>query len=275
MTDLRWTEESVLQLLAKRIEGYLTRTSQLNVLPAWSLKAPDADYRFVELAFENNMRWGKSIRPAHVILNTLSKNRPRWVIELCKAAGKRAQQLKHARITRDDITAELAAYGRKRIEDTVAEFRSQCPEIGEILSAFRKAKEEMSTSELFGLLRNKILNHFRPRIVGVMGAAQATDVANFLFEIGFIFGRQDLDANRYIHINFSERPDLLKSRTNLDDGLRWEIHPIFRQALGVRDVEGKEPGPSLKEFGSIVKEPEQKRSPKTHKVKAGLKPKDK
>jgi hypothetical protein len=32
----------------------------------------------------------------------------------------------------------------------------------------------------------------------------------------------------------------LKARTNLDTGLIWEIHPVFRQALEMRDAEGRE-----------------------------------
>jgi hypothetical protein len=219
MTDLRWEEGSVLQLLAKRIEGYLTRTAQLEVLASRSLNGLDRDHALVELAFQSKMRSGKSVRPAHVILNTLSKHRPRWVIELCKAAGKHATQTQNSKITRDDIFAELAAFGGRRIQDT---------ELQEILAAFRRAKEEMSTDELFTVINNKVLNHLKPRIVGVMGAATARDVAAFLFEIGFIFGRKDFEDGGYEHIGFSERPHLLKSRTNIDDGLRWEIHPVYR-----------------------------------------------
>lgn len=268
VTDLRWEEESVLQLLAKRIEGYLTRTAQIEVLASRSLNGPDRDYALVELAFQNTMRWGKHVRPAHVILNTLSKHRPRWVIELCKAAGKHATQAQSAKIGRDDIFAELTAFGERRIQDTVAEFRSQCAELQEILAAFRRAKEEMSTDELFTVINNKVLNHLKPRIVGVMGDAGARDVAAFLFEIGFIFGRKDFEEGGYEHIGFSDRPHLLKSRTSIDDGLRWEIHPVYRQALEVRDVEGKEPGQPSREIGHTVQIAETKRQPKVHKIKS-------
>lgn len=263
MIDLQWTEESVLQLLAKRIEGYLTRTSQLDQLSARQLDEAYRDYNLVDLAFEGQMKWGKGVRPPHVVLNTLSKHRPRWLVELCKVAGKRAKRLNHARINRDDIFAELATFGERRIQDTVAEFRSQCPEIQDILASFRRTQEEMSTAELFSLINNKVLNHLKPNIVGVMGNAQARDVASFLFEIGFMFGRLDLPDGKYEHITFSERPHLLKSRTNIDDGLRWEIHPIFRQALEVRDVEGKEPGPARKANSN---QPVQKRVPRKFKV---------
>lgn len=271
--DLHWTEASVLQLLAKRIEGYLTRTGQLTLLPQRLLEGPDRDFELVELAFQGSMRWGRSRRPPHVILSTLSKHRPRWVVELCKVAGRHARQAQHAHITSEDIFAELTAFGERRIQDTVAEFRSQCPELEEILAAFRRAREEMSTAELFTLINNKVLNHLAPRIVGVMGAASATDVAAFLFEIGFIFGRNDLEGGGYEHIGFSQRPSLLKSRTSIDDGLRWEIHPVYRQALEVRTVEGKEPGQPAKEVGHTMQGHEQKRLPKTHKVGTVLKPK--
>jgi hypothetical protein len=274
MIDLSWTDRSVLQLLAKRIEGYLTRTSQINLLSTEFLQGPDGDYYFVELVFEGPMQWGWSRRPPHIILNTLSKHRPRWLVELCKVAGRQAQRANHNRITRDDILAELSAFGVRRIQDTVAEFRSQCPEIEEIIASFRRVREEMSTDELFSLIKNKVLNHLQPHIIGVMGTAHARDVAAFLFEIGFIYGRLDLDNGRYVHISFSERPHLLKSRTSIDDGLRWEIHPVFRQALEVRDIEGKELVLATNELdGEINIEPEQKRGSKTFKVKADTKTK--
>jgi hypothetical protein len=34
---------------------------------------------------------------------------------------------------------------------------------------------------------------------------------------------------------YSDNPTLLHSRTNLDDGAKWEIHPVFREHLNLRN----------------------------------------
>lgn len=143
-------------------------------------------------------------------------------------------------IDRADIFKELTAFGKRRIQDTIAEFRSQCPEVEELLAAFMRGNEEYSTAELLSLIEKKILSHLKPKIFGIIGSAGAMDVAAFLFEIGFFFGRRERDDGHYDHITFSDRPSLLRSRTAINDGLRWEIHPAFRTALEMRDPSGYE-----------------------------------
>jgi hypothetical protein len=72
-----------------------------------------------------------------------------------------------------------------------------------------------------------------------MGQPRPVDVAAFLFQIGFLSARRNLEDGGYEHLTFADKPDLLRARTNLDDGVRWEIHPVFRQALQMRDAQGR------------------------------------
>jgi len=238
--DLRWDESSIRQLLAKRIEGALMRSgswdgfTRTNPVNSWQ-----RERKLIKAVLDDPMSWGKSVRPPHVLLYTLSKHRPRWVIELCKLAGRSAVEAERSRIARDDIFEHLETFGRRRIEDTVSEFRAQCPEVQELIAAFNREGEQFSTAELTTLIKRKILNHVNPQIVGVV-APRPIDVAAFLFQVGFIFGREELPNDEYRHISYSERPHLLSARTSLDEGLSWEIHPVFRQALELRDVAGKE-----------------------------------
>jgi hypothetical protein len=160
------------------------------------------------------------------------------MIELAKTAGIKAVKNKHSKINRHDIFEVLDVFGKKRVEDTIAEFRSQCPEVGELLSAFSRENEELSTDELIQIINTKILSHTSPNITGCIGKSTALDVAAFLFEIGFIYARRDFFDGSYEHISFSDKPALLKSRTNVDSGFKWEIHPVYRQALEIRDSSG-------------------------------------
>jgi hypothetical protein len=173
----------------------------------------------------------------------LSKHRPRWAIELSKAAARSAAKKNRSRIGRDDIFENLGSFGRRRIEDTCAEFHSQCPQIDELIGAFARGGEQFKTDDLLKAIENRILTHLSPQIVGVPGKSSARDVAAFLFQVGFFFGRREHSDGGYEHVGFAEQPALWQSRTDLDRGLSWEIHPVFRQALEIRDAAGQEYAP--------------------------------
>lgn len=240
-TDLRWSEDSIRSLIALRIEAYFRRHDrwpQDSGLPSANQKTTHQDP--ISLVFESPMQWGKSTRPPHVLIATLSKYRPRWAIELCKVSADAANKKHHDRISRSDIFENLDAFGRRRLEDTCAEFRSQCEQVEELIDVFNRGNEQYKTDELLKLITNRILEHLEPKIFGVVGRASARDVAAFLFEAGIFFGRRNLSNGEYQHISFPERPSLWKSRVDFDQGLAWEVHPVFRQALEIRDSEGRE-----------------------------------
>ena len=244
MLDLAWSVEMAARMLAARVKGYLTRTEQhakLNEISNSFSRTTRIDRELIRLAFDDPISWGKEQRPPIVPLFTLSKHRPRWLVELSKVAAKVATARGKPRIGRDEILTDYTAFSQRRMHDTIAEFRSYCPEVGEILSAFHRAKEEMATDELMTVIDRNVLSHLSPRLPEAPGGrAKPRDVAAFLFQIGFFYGRRDLPEGGYQHVTFSEQPTLFASRVNPDQGLRWEIHPVFRQALEIRDSRGFE-----------------------------------
>jgi hypothetical protein len=121
----------------------------------------------------------------------------------------------------------------------VAEFRSQCPEIEDLLTAFVGQPEWFSTANLISTINNRILQSVQPKIAGITGKASAQEVASFLFQIGFLTARKDLPSGDYEHLAFADNPRLLSARTNLDQGYSWEVHPVFRQALKLKNVREK------------------------------------
>ena len=241
VSDLHWSEHDIRTMLARRIEAHWERKGVLEQnLRGLPLSDWQRDKEVIAAVFGRRIEWGGSIRPAHVVLYTLSKHRPRWVIELCKFGAQRAIQQGRNSITREDLFFRLAEFGGHRMQDTIAEFGPQCPEVGELIGAFAGEKEQFSTAELMGVIERKVLTHLAPTIVGVVGRVTAREVAHLLFEIGFIFPREDFPDATYRHVPFAEKPSLLRSRTALDEGMLWEIHPVFRQALGMRDELGQE-----------------------------------
>ncbi|WP_349927486.1 hypothetical protein ABJ384_11670 [Acinetobacter sp. A1-4-2] len=242
MVDIRWGHQDITKLLAKRIQGYLERTDQWNIFS--NQLSDDLDKRnnqLISLVFEEDMKWGTNnrTRPASIVLATLSRYRPRWLVELCKESAKSLSS-NSEKITFSIIDNELEDFGKRRIDDTIAEFVSQCPNIEEIIVAFSKQNERYTTSELLKLIDNRILNHINLKIFGVIGTPNNREVAHFLYQIAFITARQDNEDGSYDHISFEKNPSLLKSRTNVDDGMLWEIHPVFRQALHLKNVETKQ-----------------------------------
>lgn len=242
--DLTWTNDQFRYLLANRVTAYLTRTNQWSyVFPSLPKLPALKEQALVAMIFNDPMPWGggSNKRPPSTVLWTLTGHRPRWLIELCKEAGKSAGSRGSDKIFWEDIEAQLPAFGRKRIEDTVAEFKSQCPQIEELLGAFARQNDLYSTDELLKTVHNRIINAFIPKLVGVVGNTTDLDVAHFLFQIGFISGRRDYGEHRgYDHVVYRDNPTLLKSRTNIDEGLRWEINPVFRDVLSLRIISDKQ-----------------------------------
>jgi len=183
------------------------------------------------------MPWGREkVRPPAIVLYTLARHRPRWLVELWKVSAAAAVKARREKINFDDIQKELEAFGKRRIEDSVAEFRSQCPELEELLVAFVSQPERFTTDELIKAIQNRVLQAVHPRIVGLLGTPSPREVAHFLFQIGFLTARRDLGNDEYEHLSYADNPTLLNARTNVDQGHSWEIHPVFRQALKLKNA---------------------------------------
>lgn len=229
-TKLTWSESQMRQMLARRIEGYLTRTAAIAGLPL----PPQGDARdnyFISLLFESPVKWAHKSRPIHVPLYTLSAHRPRWLIELCKVSADRAANERRRKITLEDISEEMVEFGQNRRTDVVAEFRPQCAELKDMFDAFHGQREIYSKDQLYELIETRILAKFTPNIAGLSGRARVSDVASFLFEVGLFFGRKEADDGSYEHISYTQRPNMFKSALGPQADLQWEIHPVFRSAL--------------------------------------------
>ena len=146
---------------------------------------------------------------------------------------------KKSKIGLDELTEVLPAFGQSRIDDAIAEFGSQCPQTSELLSAFSRQNERYTTDELIKTLRDRVMMAVHPQIAGITPPADAVAVAHFLFQIGFLTARRDISEGHYEHIVYADAPHLLKDRTNLDDGVSWEIHPVYRQTLKLKNVPTK------------------------------------
>lgn len=114
------------------------------------------------------------------------------------------------------------------------------PQIEELIAAFSGQNDLYTTQELLNVIDKHVLAKIETlSIVGVMGRPTQLNVAHFLYQVGFISARKDYGHGDYDHFFYAEKPFLLTSTANLDDGASWEIHIAFRLVLNLRHYQGR------------------------------------
>jgi hypothetical protein len=93
----------------------------------------------------------------------------------------------------------------------------------------------MTRDELFSWINNRVSTHLEPIIEG-QSTRSPRDIARFLFRLGFIVARSER-GDEYEHYSFDQMPDFLASRTDDDFGVKWEIHPCYREALDIKKLD--------------------------------------
>lgn len=233
--DILWYQEDFLSLLYLRILTEIKRSG--GTLPNKPPHVSDQETQehLLGRVFARKMEWADKMVDSYKVIYTLSYERPRWAIQLCKLSQASALRHRRAIISKADIDLVWGEYGAKRIADLVAEHKHQCPQIEELLNGFRGADRLMPRDKLFNWINNRILNHLTPRIEGEC-VCSPKEVARFLYRLGFIMARSESDAG-YEHYRFDQMPDFLTSRTDDDFGLMWEIHPCYREALDIKKLD--------------------------------------
>ena len=233
MLDLSWSTEETGRILERKIHSYFTRYYPGDKRYA-SLDLQRNKNEIRHLVFKEPFRWAnrplESFRPIHI----LSAGRPRWAAQLCKHAGKNALSKNVSKIGMGNIAAVLKRYGQFRIDDLYKEHRHQCDQIEDIVESFSGGRSRYTTQELLGHITAKIIRlRGLPKIDGVTAKNGSLGVANFLYRVGFIMARDDSNENNLGFVKFEDRPNLLSSKSNLDDNLIWEIHPSYREVLRI------------------------------------------
>lgn len=234
--EIEWTADEFRTLLYKRIESQ----SKTNGFEMPVRRADESigkyEERVLQLLFVDRVEWGQKNVHSYKVIYTLSYQRPRWAVQLCKLSQKNALQKHRKVISKEDIDDVWGDYGAKRIADLVAEHKHQCKQIEELITAFRGTDRLVTRDELLTFIRNKIFNHIAVYIDSKKATTQI-EVAKFLFRIGFLVARSEDDTGNYEHYTFREMPDLLSSRTDNDFNMKWEIHPCYRQALDIKKID--------------------------------------
>lgn len=235
--DIHWTADELRTILSKKIFSYLQRNGILEDFPQVTDYASDAD-RVLEFVFEPRMRWGASKVPPFRPIHILSAGRPRWMAQLCRLSGIQAAKGKKQVIEKIDINAIEDKYSRLRLNDIYKEHIHQYEGLQKLIETFSNCPARYSTNDLLSQISTNYVNLIGsnnvPKLDGVPYKFPL-QLAHFLYKVGFIVGRRDhqgqvgnADFTRY-----ENRPELLSDGRNPDDGLLWEVHPAYREALNI------------------------------------------
>ena len=233
--DIQWNQRDFLRLLYLRVKHHLKKIGVALPKVPKHVSEIDSEERLLEQIFSARMEWADKEVPTYKVIYTLSYERPRWAIQLCKLAQAAAIRKQRDHITKIEIDEVWGDYGAKRIADLVSEHKHQCSEILELLNAFRGAEKLLPRDALFTWINNRVLNHLAPRIEGKV-VRKPKEVARFLYRLGFIMARSESPSG-YEHYRFDQMPDFLSSRSDDDFGLDWEIHPCYREALDIKKLD--------------------------------------
>ena len=137
VNNILWYQADFRKILSKRIETQLDQFNHAIIEKRTYYNDEERDEYIISQVFVPKMEWAQKDIYTYKVLYTLSYERPRWAIQLCKLSQERAIRLGAHKINKTHINDIWGEYGRQRIADLVAEHKHQCDQISELLNSFR------------------------------------------------------------------------------------------------------------------------------------------
>ena len=231
---LSWTEHELLVFLAKRVQSYLGFKLSENAL----LKKPQFEitkslYPIMESHFMGEGKWNN--KPIHYILLSLTRRRPRDLINLCTQGAREARDNRHIKIMTEDWEAIFSRYSQNRLQDTINEHRYELPEIRRLLLGMKPSYEQKKLSGSHKYTEDQLIRKIsgiiqKGKFVFSNGEiATEKELLTFMYKINFLVARKDM-SDGYIDRKYFEDNNYL-STEHVEFGYEWEVHPAFRWAL--------------------------------------------
>jgi hypothetical protein len=187
----------------------------------------------MEKHFQGYGKWEKC--SMYKIIMSLTRKRPRDLVKLCTLAAREAYRDKSNVIKTKHFQNVFEEYSQGRIQDTINEYRTELPNIENLIFGMKPTKKEKILADSFVFtdtqLQTKLNNIIQQnRFVfsnGKVGTAK--ELQHFLFKINFLTARKTLENGEIDRKYFEENRYLSTPYTNF--GYDWEIHPAYRWAL--------------------------------------------
>lgn len=231
---LSWTEHELLAFLAKRVQSYLGyRLPERNLLSKPQFEIAKLLYPIMESHFMGAGKWDN--KPIQYILLSLTRRRPRDLVNLCIQAAREAKNNKHTKIATEDWEAVFDMYSQNRLQDTINEHRYELPDIERLLLGMKPSHGNKKAGNSYRYTEDEIIK----KVSGIIQSgnfyfsngkkATPKELVSFLYKINFIVGRKE-SSDGYISRKYFEDNRYL-STDYIDFGYNWEVHAAFRWAL--------------------------------------------
>lgn len=235
----KWTNHEILVLLIKRILTYFGDSVDENTL----MKTPQLHLRFhlervMEFTFSGRGKWENVYM--YKILMSLIRKRPRDLVKLCSLAAQQAQQTNSPLIKTEHFQAIFEEYSQGRIQDTINEYKSELPNIENLLFGMRPTKKQRNASDGYIYTTAELiqkLNNIRQHTNFIFKngrKASANELAQFLYKINFLTARKIVESGEIQRKYFEENRYI--SSSFVDFGYDWEVHPAFRWVLQPENI---------------------------------------
>lgn len=233
-----WTNHEILALFAKRIESFYGNTVDDDELVSETQHMLSKRFEnIIDPVFYGKGKWEKI--PTYRMLMTLIRRRPRDIIKLCTLAAQEAYRKKSQRISSLHFSSVFDSYSQSRLQDTINEYSSELPNIRSLLLSMRVARNDeyisknLYTTAQINTKIGKILSNTDIRFTNELTLPLSSDIASFLYKIGFLIARKDTES-KIIRKYFEDQRYI--SPTMHDAGFSWEVHPAFRWALDAENT---------------------------------------
>lgn len=237
---LRWTNDEILRLLAKRIDTYFGSYTDGNYIAKMSQGQISKEIlsKVMEPTFSGYGHWDK--RPIHNVLLSLTRARPRDLIKLLQASAKKAHLKGSSTIMSSHMKDSFEGYSQERLQDIINEFRTEMADIEQLLIRMKPTTKERKTLKSYMFTTDELSK----KIGNIIGQTtlrftngrpiNSRSLIQFLYKIDFITARKALESGEIDRKYFDESRFLANEIAEF--GYNWEIHPAYRWALQPQDI---------------------------------------
>lgn len=223
MEVISWDEMSLLQLIGKRIEHTVPGLRRSSYGECWnSVFAETLDYR-----------QAKSFN--YLVDRTL--HRPREMILFCTICLEESRKGQSWPIDYSVISKAELVYSEERTKDIVAEYRFQNPGLLSIFDAFRGRPYTISRSELEALCLSINTGGYGIDKLAKWTIGQDPEyLIEILWRLGFLRAQAVGGVKGLRRSGSSYLGPHQVSNLNLRNIPRFQVHPMFRAFLGLKET---------------------------------------
>lgn len=216
--SLEWHEDSLFQLITKRIEHSISGLSYQNPKEKWNL------------IFDEKIMGIDSFK--YIVSRTLY--RPREIIQLCTESQDRAVEKRRDKIEINSVISAEAKYSQNRTKDISAEYKFQYPNLINLFEIFRGKECNIRRSELEEIGLKILLGELKTGVkLDWLEGQNEEFIINVLWQVGFLLAKTSATVNNEQCIDYWGIHQV--SLINLGNIDEFCIHPMFRIYLGIKE----------------------------------------